>query len=170
VTLEKAQEDRTGYWYGDPSQVAKAIDVLNALRAYRSSEQAMRKRTRDSMAMGETDLSALRFLLAAEKHGRKVSPSDIAKRLEISTPSVTAMLDRLERSGHVERRPDPDDGRRLIVVATVDSDSEVRSTLGEMHVAMMDVAEELSPQEAAVVERFLRRMAEAVATVSADAH
>ena len=56
-----------GYWYGkDPGQKAIAIDVLNALRDYRASEQAMRRRTRSSMGMGEKDLLALRYLFEAE--------------------------------------------------------------------------------------------------------
>ena len=118
------------------------------------------------MGLADADLAALRYLLAAEQRGQRVSPSDLARRLEISNASVSVMLDRLERSGHVERRADPDDGRRLIVVTTLASDSEVRATLGEMHTAMMDVAESLTPEEAQVVERFLRRMADAVSVVS----
>jgi DNA-binding MarR family transcriptional regulator len=162
MTLEQRDvAESTGYWY-DAGAVERGIAVLNALRAYRTAEQAMRKRTRDSMGMGDTDLAALRLLLAAERTGTSVSPGDLAKRLGITGASVSVMLDRLEKSGHVERRADPNDGRRVVVVATISSDSEVRETLGGMHVAMMDVAQSLDPDEAEAVERFLRRMTAAV--------
>jgi hypothetical protein len=48
------------------------------------------------------------------------------------------------------------------VVPTVESDKEVRVTLGGMHRRMMAVAEGLSAEDARVVVDFLRRMAEAL--------
>lgn len=152
-----------GYWY--PEDELRAIDVLNALRAYRSAETAMRKRTRASMGMGETDLSALRFLLAAARTGRTVSPKDLAARLEISTASVSVLIDRLERSGHVRRLRSPTDGRGVIVEATVGTDSEVRETLGAMHSRMHEVADGMAPEDARAVVEFLRRMTDAVNSV-----
>ena len=62
-----------GYWYGDDGSHRDAVQVLEALRAYRAAETAMRRRTRDSMGMGETDLLALRHLLEATRAGRPLS-------------------------------------------------------------------------------------------------
>lgn len=74
-----ADHHAKGYWYGkDPVQKEKAVDVLNALRDYRVSEQAMRRRTRSSMLMGEKDLLALRYLFEAEADGRVMKPKDLA--------------------------------------------------------------------------------------------
>ena len=56
----------SGYWYpstGDAT--ASSVDLLNELRRYRESNVTMRARTRDDMGMGEKDLLALRYLLAA---------------------------------------------------------------------------------------------------------
>jgi DNA-binding MarR family transcriptional regulator len=150
----------SGYWY--PEGNVGSVDVLNALRAYRTAEQAMRKRTRSSMGMGETDLSALRILLGAQRAGRTMSPKELAARLEISSASVTTMLDRLEKSGHLRRRRSETDGRAIIVEPTIGSDDEVRQTLGAMHTRMHDVADSLNPAEAAAVVGFLRRLADAV--------
>lgn len=44
-----------------------------------------------------------------EKEG--ITQSQIAETLCVEAPTVTKMLQRLEKSGFVERRPDPDDGR-----------------------------------------------------------
>lgn len=164
-TPEADSGPASGYWYPEP-QAAPAdvgsVEVLNALRAYRVAEQAMRKRTRSSMGMGETDLSALRLLLAAQRGGRTMSPKELASRLEISSASVTTLLDRLERSGHLRRRRSERDGRAIIVEPTIGSGDEVRETLGAMHTRMHDVADSLSPVEAAAVVGFLRRLADAV--------
>lgn len=40
-----------------------------------------------------------------------ITPTQIAETLCVEPPTVTKMLQRLEKSGFIERRPDPDDGR-----------------------------------------------------------
>lgn len=149
------------YWYAD-DRTRSSVAVLDALRDYRAAESAMRRRTRSAMRMGETDLLAIRFLLKQRSAGRMVSPKDIAAYLGISTASTTVLIDRLVRSGHVERRPHPTDRRGLVIAATIDSDDEVRATLGDMHRRMIDVAESLTADQATAVLRFLDLMREAV--------
>ena len=159
-----AEPSPPGYWYsGD--QTRRGVAVLDALRDYRAAELAMRRRTRSAMRMGETDLLAIRFLLKAQTDGREVSPKDLSAHLGISSASTTVLIDRLVRSGHVERRPHPRDRRALVIAPTVDSDDEVRATLGDLHVRMIAAAESLSPDEAATVLRFLERMRVAVESV-----
>ena len=158
-----------GYWYS-ADRTRRGVAVLNALRDYRAAEAAMRRRTRSAMRMGETDLLAIRFLLKREGEGDSVSPKDLAAHLGISSASTTVLIDRLARSGHVERRPHPTDRRALVIAPTIASDDEVRATLGEMHRRMIDVAEELEPDEAVAVLDFLERMRDAVDSVSEAGH
>jgi DNA-binding MarR family transcriptional regulator len=166
--VEPAALDQiSGYWYAD-GDTRQSAEVLNALRVYRSAEAAMRRRTRDSMGMNETDLLALRYLLAAQRQNRSVTPKELAHRLGISSASTTVLIDRLSKSGHVERRPHPTDRRALIIVATVDSDAEVRHTLGGMHERMLAAADRLSPRDAAAVIAFLDELRAAVDEVDAS--
>ncbi|MGR0319500.1 MarR family winged helix-turn-helix transcriptional regulator [Agromyces sp. ZXT2-3] len=121
--------------------------------------------------MGETDLLAIRYLLKREGEGRSVSPKDLAAHLGISSASTTVLIDRLVRSGHVERRPHPTDRRALVIAPTIASDDEVRATLGDMHRRMIEVAEGLGPDEAVVVLDFLGSMRDAVDSVrDAEGH
>lgn len=156
---------RGGYWYGSDRADPGPIDLLNALRDYRSSEAAMRRRTRTSMGMGETDLLALRYLLEAEHQGRSVSPKELAAWLGVTSASMTALIDRLVASGNVRREPHPSDRRALILRPTPGSDQEVRSTLGGMHARMIDVARSFDAEETKVIIDFLRRMQSAVDTI-----
>lgn len=144
--------------------------VLNALRDYRASEAAMRRRTRAAMSMGETDLLALRYLLEAHSQGRELSPKDLAGKLGITSASMTTLVDRLVRSGHVSREPHPTDRRALLLRPTPGSDEEVRKTLGKMHERMIEVAAALSPEQAETVVDFLTCMAEAVDRIDPAAH
>lgn len=152
----------SGYWYGPDGRLDPPAAVLHALRSYRAAEVATRRSTRDSMGMGETDLLALRYLLRAQATGERVGPKDLSRTLGITTASTTSLIDRLVESGHVRREPHPTDRRSLVIVPTAATDSEVRSTLGEMHRRMLAVAEQLSAEESRIIVEFLRRMAEAL--------
>jgi len=152
----------SGYWYGPDDRLDPPGAVLQALREYRNAEVLRRRSTRDSMGMGETDLLALRYLLRAQTSGDRVGPKDLSRVLGITTASTTSLIDRLVGSGHVRREPHPTDRRSLVIVPTVETDAEVRATLGDMHRRMMAVAEDLSAEEARTVVSFLRRMSEAL--------
>jgi DNA-binding MarR family transcriptional regulator len=150
----------------DGRALPKNAQVLTELRAYRAAEEAMRRRTRDSMKMGENDLAALRFLLKAQGDGEVVTPGALAAHLGMKSASVTVMLDRLTKSGHLSRLPHPNDRRSLAVIATPGSDDEVRKTLGAMHTRMMAVARHLDAAQAEILRRFLLEMTDAIAVSS----
>lgn len=50
--------------------------------------------------------------------GRPITPRDLARRLLISSGTVTTMVDRLEQAGLVERSANPADRRSLLIVLT----------------------------------------------------
>lgn len=161
--------DSSTYWYGEEpaDRRVRTKAVLEALRVYRAAELAMRRRTRESMSMGENELLVLRYLL--REPGRNVRPGELTRYLGLSTASTTAILDRLERSGHIARTANPDDRRSIFVHATERAHAEVRETLGNMHDRMLAAVIDMSPEESAVVVSFLHRMSDAVDGVAVDA-
>ncbi|WP_411084344.1 MarR family winged helix-turn-helix transcriptional regulator [Streptomyces sp. cmx-18-6] len=50
-----------------------------------------------------------------------VRQAELIKALDLDPSTVTKMLQRLEQTGHVRRRPDPDDRRAVLVEATDES-------------------------------------------------
>jgi DNA-binding MarR family transcriptional regulator len=168
TTERPEQTEGSRFWY-DQSDQERGRRVLEAMRAYRAADSAMRRRTQEAMGMGENDLLALRYLLRAQQRGKDVAPKELAAYLGISSASITALLDRLERSGHVRREPSPFDRRGLIVVPTAVSDDEVRATLGDMHGRMIEVATSLEPETALAVVDFLDRLRGAVDATHAPA-
>lgn len=160
------------YWYADDDERTRSIEVLEAMRSYRAAEAAMEQRTQTSMKMGETDLSALRYLLRAQRDQRTVGPKELGGYLGISSASTTVLIDRLEKAGHLSRQPSPFDRRALILVPSASSDDEVREILGDMHERMVRIAQDLTPEEADVVVTFLTEMQDAVDSIDAptEAH
>lgn len=151
------------YWYSESADDDRGARVMEAMRSYRAAEMAMRRRTQASMAMGENELLVLRFLTRAASADQEVTPIDLARHLSVSTASITALLDRLERSGHLERRPHPSDRRKVLVATTGHADHEMRDTLAAMHARMMQATRGMSEDETVAVTSFLRRMRCAVA-------
>ncbi|GAB3586116.1 hypothetical protein GCM10027406_35590 [Leifsonia lichenia] len=143
-------------WY--ETAPASSVRLLRSLRTYRAAEQAMRRRTRESMKMGEADLRALRFLLRTEAEGRLATPNDLAVLLGMKSSSITIMLDRLTASGHIRRSAHPTDRRSIVITATPGADEEVRETLGDMHRRLLAVAASLDEDDAGVVTAFLGRV------------
>ena len=54
-----------------------------------------------------------------------LGPSELARRLQLSTGTVTALVDRLEASGHAARVAHPSDRRRVVVTRTVKASREL---------------------------------------------
>ncbi len=151
------------YWYSESVDDDRGARIMEAMRSYRSAEMAMRRRTQASMSMSENELLVLRVLTRASASALEVTPMDLARHLGVSTASVTALLDRLERSGHLQRRPHPTDRRKVLVTTTGHADVEMHDTLASMHARMMQATRGMSEGETAAVTSFLHRMRCAVA-------
>ncbi|MGW9113301.1 MarR family winged helix-turn-helix transcriptional regulator [Microbacterium sp. NPDC055683] len=159
----------SSFWYGTGVDERAAASVLQALRAYRAAEMELRRRTRASMGMSDNEMLVVGLATRRARAGRELQPRDVARELGLTTASVTGLLDKLERSGHIRREPHPTDRRRLCILPTPLSDTDVRASLGTIHERMMSVARTLPPADAAVVTEFLRRMSSAIADASPSA-
>ncbi|MDO5710506.1 MAG: MarR family winged helix-turn-helix transcriptional regulator [Micrococcales bacterium] len=70
------------------------------------------------LALNRTDLSAMGVIAQSTAQGQVVSAGDLARRLTMSPAAVTALVDRLERAGHVHRERDGRDRRRVVLHLT----------------------------------------------------
>lgn len=141
-----------------PSELADIVTVLDAMRGWSESERRMSQASQRYMRLGETDMRALRLLIAARNQIIPVTPGMIAAHLAISTAATTKLLDRLERGGHVRRRPHPTDRRSLTVEVTDETRSAARESVGRAHARRFDVIAGLSPSERGVVAAFFDAM------------
>lgn len=137
-------------------------DVLIAVRAFGDALDRMHGGMKGEMDMNATDLAALRMLIVREQRGETVSPHDVASHLRISTASTTKLLDRLQASGHVERRPHPHDRRARVVALTDLSRRDFFEHFGARLRAMRAVAERYDEEQLAVIARFIAELSEAI--------
>ncbi|PZP19982.1 MAG: MarR family transcriptional regulator, partial [Kocuria rhizophila] len=84
-------------------------------------------------------------------------PSALASALGLSTAATTAVVDRLEAAGHVERLPDAQDRRRTLVRLLPESEGHVRAEVDQMAGATSHLLESFDEHERAAVARYLER-------------
>jgi DNA-binding MarR family transcriptional regulator len=113
--------------------------------------------------LSATDVRALVCLLDRERAGVPASPTWLAGQLGVTTASVTALLDRLERAGHVRRTPRSDDRRRVDVLVQDSAKDLGWASFGPLIDATAAVLDRRSPAERAVIDAFLDDMVAAVA-------
>lgn len=109
---------------------------------------------RDELGLGVTDLIACGYLAT---EGFR-TPGQIARRLQITTASVTVLLDRLERQGHVCRLPHPTDRRKLLVGLTDAGQEKAQRVYERFSDALSACVEGLTDEERQVVVRFLSQV------------
>ena len=96
---------------------------LNALNeelnsVYRSINTVEELMLRD-MNEGELSLSEMHMLECIGTLGKEaVTATDIAQKLEITPPSVTAMVKRLEKKGYIEKERSREDARCVHIALT----------------------------------------------------
>ena len=134
------------------------IGVLTAIREWRDAEQRLNFESRSLLKLNDTDMKALRYIIASMNADVAVTAGALSEHLHISTASTTKLLDRLEKAGHVMRKPHPTDRRAVTVTITPETHREVRRTMGLQHARRFEVAKALTTPEREVVTRFLREL------------
>ncbi|BDI22651.1 MarR family winged helix-turn-helix transcriptional regulator [Herbiconiux sp. L3-i23] len=109
------------------------------------------RRLGHTLGVGPTDLSAMQHLMVSGP----LPPSELARRLLISTAAATMMVDRLENLGHASRHPHPDDRRKIVVTPARESVDRAAAELMPLIRGVAEVTARLSEEDAATVTRFL---------------
>jgi len=84
-----------------------------------------------------------------------ITAGELSKLTGLATGSVTALIDRLEKSGYVRREQDPNDRRKVIIVPIYEEREEVGLAYASLHQAMLSLAASYSEEELAMISRFL---------------
>ena len=129
------------------SQRPKLSDLV---REYTSAVLRHAAATAKRMSLEASELAALEHLQAAGPMTQK----RLGERLSLSPGAVTAMIDRLESRGYVERIPNPEDRRSALALITKEGLEESVRHLWPYIEDMKGVEEGFS-EEQEVIARFL---------------
>lgn len=146
---------------GRPAVEPETSALRELQGAISDAELALARR----MHMNPTDLSAMGHLAFA---GESLGTGELTGRLGISPAATTELVDRLERAGHVLRRRDDRDRRRVRLSPSASATEEVLGHLGPLLDALDAVIEDAPDEERQVIRRYLAAVTEVYRTWAAD--
>lgn len=130
-------------------------DLVRLLRECAVEAERLGQVFADSYHLHPTDLNALLAVMQADQAGVPLTPGRLGQQLGLSSGATTAVIDRLERAGHVHRIRDERD-RRRVTLRYGDAASAVGSAyFGPLGARMDRMLSAYSPAEQGVVRRFL---------------
>ena len=87
-----------------------------------------------------------------------LSPTQLYESAMISSAGMTNRLDRLERAGLVERRPDPNDRRGKKIALTTDGKRAIDDLIGPMVALEEQLISVLTPAEQETLNALLKKL------------
>jgi DNA-binding MarR family transcriptional regulator len=140
------------------------LQVVHQLRALTVQLDLLAADFAQRSGLHPTDLRALICLLDAARAGTTATPGWLGRQLGLNSAGTTALVDRLERLGHVRRTRDDRDRRRVLLAVDERAVALGRSFFGPLIGEAVAAVRELPETDVATISRFLDRMREIVAT------
>lgn len=128
--------------------------ALMAVRDYGINLTQFRNAMSEWAGLNVTDMECLRLLFIKGI----ATPSELARHTGLTSGATTAMLDRLEKAGLIERRPNPDDRRGTLITPAKSGAEKAASWFESARNAQDELISSYSESEleiiADVFERF----------------
>ncbi|KIS25731.1 MarR family transcriptional regulator [Arthrobacter sp. SPG23] len=119
--------------------------------------------------MHRTDLNALAVIMRHAAKGTVVTPGVLRKELHLSSPATTALIDRLDQSGHVIRERLGSDRRQVQLRMTPKAYRDGGAMFLPLARHMGAAMAEFTPAELEVAARFMESMTQATIRAAQEA-
>jgi DNA-binding MarR family transcriptional regulator len=123
---------------------------------------AVGQRFADLHGLNRTDVRALVAVMDAARRGTSLSAGALGEAVDLRSASVTALVDRLERVGHLRRVRDPEDRRRVSLEISDSAMAAGGEFFGGLQRDLLAAMEHYSDEELEVVARFLAEMTDVI--------
>ncbi|MCB5164966.1 MarR family transcriptional regulator [Streptomyces bambusae] len=144
---------------GKSRPVATAAEAIQRMDTFVALGIVGQQEVAQALGLNVTDLTCLGHVLGAGED--PLSAGDLAERANLTTGAVTGVLNRLEKAGYAERRPDPADRRRVRVVAVPEAAARLVSLYQPFYERLGALFAGYTPEETAVIADWFTHAAEA---------
>jgi DNA-binding MarR family transcriptional regulator len=127
--------------------------ALAAVREYGIHLTLFRNAISEWAGLNVTDMECLRLLFLEGM----ATPSRLARQTGLTSGATTAMLDRLEKAGLIERRPNPDDRRGTLIVPAKSAASRAASWFESARNAQDKLISSYSDKELEIISDVFER-------------
>jgi DNA-binding MarR family transcriptional regulator len=145
-----------------PERARLVAELQRAMRRNTMWTVLLHGTTASKAGMNVTDAQCVNLLTL----DGPMTPGRLAQAMGITTGgAITAVIDRLERAGYVERTRDPDDRRRVIVELVPDAVERISRYLEPITRRTAEVFGPLTPEQLRLLLHVARAMNEALPEV-----
>ena len=131
------------------------IRALMAVRDYGVNLTHFRNAMSEWAGLNATDMECLRLLTQKGT----ATPTELAKHTGLTSGATTAMLDRLEKAGLIERRPNPNDRRGTLIAPEASSSAKMAAWFGSARNAQGELMSTYSENELEIIADVFERFA-----------
>jgi len=162
VAKKQPERDHIDSWLGEiaphlPAQVDLEVEgIVDRIHGLDWRIHKMLEETLEEQGLSHSDWKVLISLRWAEPKRR--TAGELARRAELTSGTMTARLDHLEREGLVRRLRDPDDRRSVLVELTAKGRRKLDQAMGVQGEKEKLLAAALTPKEMEQLNALLRRV------------
>ena len=99
----------------------------------------------------------LGMIYGANRHGIKITRKYLEEKTGISGPSVTSLLDSLERKGYIKRSVNDEDARALSITVTEPGETLINKIHGIFRASEAKVTEGMTSEEKKTFKTLLKK-------------
>jgi MarR family transcriptional regulator, organic hydroperoxide resistance regulator len=150
--------------------VSHVVRVLDGLRAFGANYTEFTRRFAAHLGLHSTDAAALAEILYAEDLGTPLSPARLSERISLTSGATTALLNRLEKAGHIVRSREHADRRIVTIRSSPDIQKPGEEFFGPLNRRMEAMLASYPPEQIEQFEAFLDHLRSTMAEVLAEQH
>lgn len=136
----------------------RILDILDELRreSIKAINSSSQKQTYGLTVRQGSAISQLRLMREEAPMG--VALKDLAKRLQMTVPAASLMVDSLVSKGFMERRPNPNDRRAVCIRLTEKGESLFNDVYARFHDEIDRRAQALSAEELQTFSNIVEKL------------
>ncbi|AMM91394.1 MarR family transcriptional regulator [Peribacillus simplex] len=125
--------------------------LTHSLQRYGMRSVLFQQNMAQKIGVSHTDLKSAEIL----NETGPITAGELSKITGLSTGSVTALINRLEKSGYVKRERDHMDGRRVMIAPISERQEQIKSHYQSLSMATKDLCSAYNEQELIFINQFV---------------
>ncbi|MFS0670498.1 MarR family winged helix-turn-helix transcriptional regulator [Peribacillus frigoritolerans] len=128
--------------------------LTHRLQRYGMRSVLFQQNMAQKIGVSHTDLKSAEIL----NETGPITAGELSKITGLSTGSVTALINRLEKSGYVKRERDQLDGRKVMIMPIPERQEQIKSHYQSLSIATKELCSAYNEQELILINQFVEEI------------
>ncbi|MGG4201945.1 MarR family winged helix-turn-helix transcriptional regulator [Peribacillus frigoritolerans] len=128
--------------------------LTHRLQRYGMRSVLFQQNMAQKIGVSHTDLKSAEIL----NETGPITAGELSKITGLSTGSVTALINRLEKSGYVKRERDQLDGRKVMIMPIPERQEQIKSHYQSLSTATKELCSAYNGQELILINQFVEEI------------